>query len=293
MARPFPKKISQIKPTLTNVVTTSHFAVTFGGLSSELITYLKRKGIDSRYTQDQLSLLCCRASLPGSSHATADVIGNYTGVAEKFAHTRTFVQMSMDFYVDDAYKSMKFLEHWMEFMSNGSTVGDGSDPLRSGYYYRMRYPNQYKCDETRIVKFERDYKNFLEYKFIGMFPLSLDATTVSYEGSRLLKATATFNYDRHIAGKSRSIDRYDDESENDDPTTVATQKSFAETLAAKNLSGSNDINGFGQRLFDRNLDGYQRLFADGRFLNGGSGGSTIISEGISAATGGGGSRVTW
>lgn len=292
MARPFPKKISQIKPTLSNVAQTSHFAVTFGGFSPELNAHLKRKGIDSRYTQEKLSLLCCRASLPGSGYATADVIGNYTGVAEKFAHTRTFVQMSMDFYVDDDYKSMKFLEHWLEFMSNGSTVGDNADPLRDGYYYRMRYPNQYKCDETRIVKFERDYKNYLEYRFIGMFPISLDASTVSYEGSRVLKATATFNYDRHIAGRSRSVDQFNNEAENDDASQVKSGNAFADAVRAKNLDGLDDINGYAQRPFDENLDGIQRLIADGRFLNSGSGGSTIISEGISAASGGGGSRTT-
>lgn len=284
MARPFPKKISQIKPTLSNVAQTSHFAVTFGGFHPNLSTYLKRKGIDNRYAQEKLSLLCCRASLPGSGYATADVIGNYTGVAEKFAHTRTFVQMSMDFYVDDDYKSIKFLEHWLEFMSNGSTVGDNADPLKDGYYYRMRYPNQYKCDETRIVKFERDYKNYLEYRFIGMFPISLDASTVSYEGSRVLKATATFNYDRHIAGRSRSVDKLLKRDKNDEP-------SFAEQVRAKNLDRLDDINGFAQRPFNADLDGVQRLIADGRFLNSGSGGSTIISEGISAASGGGGSRT--
>lgn len=283
MARPFPKKISQIKPILSNVAQTSHFVVTFGGLSPELNAHLKRKGIDSRYTQEKLSLLCCRASLPGSGFATADVIGNYTGVAEKFAHTRTFVQMSMDFYVDDDYKSMKFLEHWMEYMSNGSSF-DNADPLKDGYYYRMQYPNQYKCDETRIVKFERDYKNYLEYRFIGMFPISLDASTVSYEGSRVLKATATFNYDRHIAGRSRSVDKLRNQDKNDQP-------SFAEQVRAKNLDRLDDINGFAQRPFDENLDGIQRLVAKGGILNSGS---TIISEAISAASGGsggGGSRT--
>ena len=29
----------------------------------------------------------------------------------------------MDFYVDTGYKSLKFLEHWMEFMNSGSETG--------------------------------------------------------------------------------------------------------------------------------------------------------------------------
>ena len=72
----------------------------------------------------------------------------------------------------------------------------------------MRYPNEYKCDETRIIKFERDYKRYIEYRFFGLFPISLNATPVSYEGSQILKATASFHYDRYYAGQSSSLDAF-------------------------------------------------------------------------------------
>ena len=29
--------------------------------------------------------------------------------------------MTMEFYVDNGYKSLKFIEHWMEFIASGST----------------------------------------------------------------------------------------------------------------------------------------------------------------------------
>mgnify|MGYP003313102770 FL=1 len=218
MPRPLPKKISQIKPTISQVATSSHFLVEFGGLSGNLLRHLRQRGMDSRYITETIGLLCCRASLPGSGFATADIVGKYQGVAEKFAHTRTFVQIDMDFYVDTGYKSLKFLEHWMEFMSSGSETGGtlfgdsvipiGADPLVDGFHFRMRYPNEYKCDETRIIKFERDYKRYIEYRFFGLFPISLNATPVSYEGSQILKATASFHYDRYYSGQSRSIDAF-------------------------------------------------------------------------------------
>ena len=208
MPRPFPKKISQIKPTLTEVAQSSHFIVEFGGLSGNLRRHLRDRGMDSRFITDNLSLLCNRASLPGSGLATADVIGNFTGVAEKFAHTRTFVQMDMEFYVDNSYRSLKFIEHWMEFISSGAETGLGVNPLRTGYHFRMRYPSEYKCDETRIIKFERDYNRYIEYRFFGLFPIALNATPVSYEGSTLLKASASFNYDRYYSGQSRSLNEY-------------------------------------------------------------------------------------
>ena len=71
----------------------------------------------------------------------------------------------------------------------------------------MRYPNEYKCDETRIIKFEKDYNRYIEYRFFGLFPIALNSTSVSYEGSNLLKASATFHYDRYVSGLSRSFDQ--------------------------------------------------------------------------------------
>ena len=205
MARPFPKSIPQIKPLISNVALTSNYLMQFGGLPSNLTTYLKQRGMDSRFLGEEIGLLCSRASLPGSSFATADIVGNFQGVTERMIHTRQFVQMDLDFYVDNEYRALKFLEHWMEFSSSGSTTTDGVDPGRKGYYYRMRYPDEYKCDFTKVIKFERDYKRYIEYRFIGLFPISLNATTVSYEGSQILKATASFNYERYIAGESYSI----------------------------------------------------------------------------------------
>ena len=261
MPRPFPKKISQIKPTLTEVAQSSHFVVEFGGLSGELREHLKDRGMDSRFITDNLSLLCNRASLPGSGLATADVIGNFTGVAEKFAHTRTFVQMDMEFYVDNSYRSLKFIEHWMEFISSGSeTSGEGVNPLRDGYHFRMRYPNEYKCDETRIIKFERDYKRYIEYRFFGLFPISLNATPVSYEGSTLLKASASFNYDRYYSGQSRSINEYIGDYNNKEQGSTSSYGNAQNSVYGFNSSSFLNTNDLG---FSPNLSfsgNYANLF---------------------------------
>ena len=203
--------------------------------------------MDSRFITETMGLLCNRASLPGSSFATADVVGNYMGVAEKMAHTRTFVQMELEFYVDTSYNSLKFLEHWIEFIGSGSTTaGDSADPRDRGYYFRMRYPHEYKCDETRIIKFERDYNRYIEYRFFGLFPVSLNSTTVSYEGSNVLKATASFNYDRYISGKSYSYDKFRGEENN------KTNPKNQGNAGSNSVFGSNGIS-FGEAM---NLDIY-------------------------------------
>jgi len=218
--RPFPKKISQIKPLISQVALTSHYLVEFGGLPEFLKKYLMQRGMDSRFLGESIGLLACRANLPGSSFATADINGNYMGVNEKFAHTRQFIQMDMDFYVDTGYRSLKFIEHWMEWIASGSTTGqEGSSPAERGYYFRMRYPNEYKCDYTRITKFDKDYKKYIEYRFIGLFPISLNSTAVSYEGSQVLKASCTFNFERYIAGEAYSINYAKGDDNNKKPST--------------------------------------------------------------------------
>ena len=169
----------------------------FAGLPTALRQHLNVRGVGYRFITETSGLLCYNAVLPGSRLATADVVGNFMGVSEKMAHTRLFTQIQLEFYVDNEYKTIKFLDHWMEFIGNGSGQSQGN----AGYYYRMEYPDSYKSNQTKIIKFDRDYKEEIEYTFYGMFPIDLSSTTVKYENSEILKATATFSFDRYIAGK--------------------------------------------------------------------------------------------
>ena len=205
-----PKKISEFKPILTNVAQTSHYQVFFDGLSPDLFTFLGQKNVDRRFITENSGLLCSAASIPGSALATSDIFGNFTGVQEKFAHTRIFSEMSLEFYVDKNYKMIKFFEHWMNYISSGSekrriTSFSKASP---GYFYRMRYPkgnSGYKCDKTKIVKFNVDYRKEIEYTFIGMFPINLASTPVQYGNSDVLRVNCTFNYERYIAGESTNL----------------------------------------------------------------------------------------
>ena len=122
----------------------------------------------------------------------------------------------MEFYVDSRYDTIKVLEHWMDFISSGSD--NETNKIRSDYYIRMQYPDDYKSTETKIIKFDRDYRREIEYTFKGMFPQSLTSIPVSYAGSDVLKVSATFEYDRYIAGKTTSLSLFRMENENKDPT---------------------------------------------------------------------------
>ena len=203
MPAPRPRGISDILPKLQNVAQTSNYFVKFSLPPTGLRSHLRRKGINDRFIAEDVGLLCYDASLPGSALASQNITGDFQGVVERFAHTRNFTQINFEFYVDNEYKSLKFIEHWMEFITGGNQVDPGGDT----YYFQLNYPYEYKSNDTRIVKFEKNHFQFLEYRFIGLFPLSLNSTKVQYGNTQVLKATAQFSYDRYVAGESSSLAR--------------------------------------------------------------------------------------
>jgi len=196
------RRISDFKPLFTNLAQSSHFQVIFGGLQGPLLSHLAIRGVNPLFIANDAGLLCFSASLPGTSLATADITNNYTGVNERIAHRRIFTEIGLEFYVDNNYQNLKFIEHWMEFIASGSNA----NPSRDGYYFRMRYPKDYKSDMTKIIKFDRDYNVEIEYNFFGLFPLSLNSIPVSYNGSDTLKMSAIFNYERYVCGRTLSLD---------------------------------------------------------------------------------------
>lgn len=234
---PTPRRISDLKPVLANLAQTSHYQVIFGGLSSQLTQYLSLRGVDSRFIGETVGLLCDSASLPGSTLFVADISNNYTGITEAIAHTRGFTQIDLSFYVDRDYRTIKFIEHWMEFISSGS----GRNPSENGYFMRMQYPNTYKTDQTKIIKFDRDYQSEIEYTFYGLFPRSLNYTQVSYNYSDILSVGATFQFDRYVCGKTTSFDYFlgNDNNKGAKTNTVIETKRGAKEVYSDNPDFNN------------------------------------------------------
>jgi len=209
---PRPRKISEFKRVLTNLAQTSHYEVKFGAPPSPLSSYLSSRGVDSRFISGDIGLLCYSAELPYGSLATANIAGNYMGIQEKIAHSRIYGQVNLGFYIDSDYKVLKFLEHWAEFIASGShnPVGTDADAVSQGrknYFIRMQYPEYYKMESTKIVKFDRDYRKNIEYTFFGMFPSNVGNINVSYDSSRTLTASATFEFTRYVCGPISAIDQ--------------------------------------------------------------------------------------
>ena len=112
----------------------------------------------------------------------------------------------------------------------------------------MHYPTEYKCDQTRVVKFERNYLRYIEYNFYGLFPISVTSIPVSYEGSQLLKVNASFKYDRYVSGQSRSINRYQGDDNNLDRAPSGTGPGKNDTTSRVVHEGLGYSDAFGQTL---------------------------------------------
>lgn len=210
-----PRRISDIKPLLTDLAQTSHYEVKFGMLPPELMSYLLSKGINPRFIAESAGLLCYNASIPTTALGSFTVDGNFMGIQEKFANARIYSEITLDFYVDSDYQMLKFLECWMEFVASGSFNGQGlvgenspTNQNSAAYFTRLQYPQYYKANQVKIVKFDRDYRREIEYNFRGLFPINMSSIPVSYMSSDALKVSATFSYDRYIAGKTSTFSQF-------------------------------------------------------------------------------------
>lgn len=195
---------------------------------------------------DDLSFLCNSASLPGSSFSTSENLQDYYGISQKFAYRRDFDDLTLDFYVDAKYQTLKFFEQWMDYISSpgGSyQVVSNDDPKRSDSFYRFQYPDEdgagYKCT-IDLHKFDKDYeqvgnvpftgtKNEIIYTFINAFPKSISSIPVSYDASEVLKCSVTFAYDRYFVNRTGNTIQKDSAS-----SPAPTSSGPSDTQATQN-----------------------------------------------------------
>jgi hypothetical protein len=211
--RPTKLTVSKIKSRLLNVAQSSLYRLTLqvpqavsGRLSLSNLDY------------DNLNLLCCEATLPGSSLTTHEVNNDYHGATEKMAYRRLYDEtIGLTFYVDRDYKIIELLEGWMDYITGIDNKKQYEDPYIS---YRMSYPNSYK-NNIYLTKFERDHfmrdhstsgststrtaRTTLDYTFVQAFPMALTAIPVSYDESSILKCSVSFNFIRYVQQKKQSL----------------------------------------------------------------------------------------
>ena len=197
--------VSKIKSNLLNVALSSLYRVTIP-VPNAVRNSLSLSSID----YENINLLCCEATLPGSSLNTHEVTNDYHGVTEKMAYRRMYDEtLGLTFYVDRDYKVIELIEGWMDYISGMDNTRDFKSPYAG---YRMAYPNTYKQD-IFLTKFEKDHFSYqsnlsrttLHYTFVNAFPLSLTAMPISYEDSQILRCSVSFNFIRYVTERKTSV----------------------------------------------------------------------------------------
>ena len=205
---PSVKKNFQIKEKLLRPALTSHYQCWFNP-PNPVINWLKIKQLDYIFNKELISLSCSEASLPGSSLMTNEINDDYTGVTERHAYRKTYDdRMDFTFYVDHGrsdgnYNVLWFFEKWMQYIAN-EEESFGLDTRK--FNYRFRFPENYQTDNLFINKFERDFAGqYLQYKFMQAYPISINSIPISYDSSQLLKVTVSFTYTRYLTQRSNNI----------------------------------------------------------------------------------------
>ena len=236
---PTPKKIADIKLNLLRPALTSHFAVTIPKpIGGDFDEFLKDNGVI--LNQGKLNLMCSEATLPGSNLATFEINDNFHGVTERHAYRRVYDdRIDLTFYVDAGnYLPIRYFETWMKYIvdeSRGEQPDKNAGSEDREYFYRVRYPegkNGYTADGLTVTKFERDYTQTLEYKFIRSFPISINSMPVSYDASSLLKCTVSMSYIRYVliqgSNKAQSQSTTRSTGDPSSPNFTATPQQLAQ-----------------------------------------------------------------
>lgn len=205
---PVKKKNFEIKEKLLRPALTSHYQCWFNPPKS-VENWLTIKGLNYKFNSELISLSCNEASLPGSSFMTNEINDDYTGITERHAYRRIYDdRIDFTFYVDHGrsdgnYNVLWFFEKWMQYIAN-EQENLGLDTRE--FNYRVRYPKDYQTDSLFVNKFERDFAGqYLQYKFMQAYPISINSIPVSYDSSQLLKCTVSFTYTRYLTTRSNNL----------------------------------------------------------------------------------------
>ena len=208
---PRPYRTSDLKTRISNLAQTSIYQIKLQPPAG-VFNFLRENGREFDYGRqgEDLELLCKGAVLPGSASATHDVTNDYAGVSEKMVYRRMYDgTMDLNFMVDHDYNVIEFFEGWIDYIT-GVGKNQSRNMYKSRYAnYRMTYPNDYRS-EIYLTKFEKDvpYANSksaafvepkqLQYTFVGAFPESVAAASVSYDGSSILELNVSMRYMRYV-----------------------------------------------------------------------------------------------
>ena len=162
-------------------------------------------------------LLCDEAQLPGSFAATNEIDGIYTGRMIQYAHGRLYNDMRLSFIQTNELNPQKFFESWFsamfpEFGLNNLKETEtfvapkqmgGSNRLERSNIVAIEYHDDIVCDMIVTKTFKDNKANnggeSIQYRFVNVYPYSIESVPLSYGASTLNKLRVAFRYEKHVA----------------------------------------------------------------------------------------------
>jgi len=255
--------IKDMKSKLLNPALTSLYYVTIGNPAKKLIA-------TPIVLEDKINLMCCEASLPGSSLATLELTNDHTGVTERHAYRRVYDdRIDLTFYVESQrYGAIDFFETWIKFISQETVAESVNDrrisASKPNAFYGFAYPDSYMDKQGfQITKFEKSSidsggkkqgqkSGTLTYYFVNSFPISISSMPISYDSSSLLKCTVSMSYMRYYIrqGDSSSTPTTEgmDNSSDNNPNNVVAPVNLSDYLKPGAQASINGYN-FGEDNF--------------------------------------------
>ena len=195
-------------------------AIGIAGLQSPNI-YDKEFNSDEKINNGiKLSFLCDELSIPGYSVSTGDLKGYVPGINARYAHTKTFRELSMTFLMDHTHLPLKFLQAWGEHIFPYKQIGEAEeDPGNTNfsgnheYFNLTNYYNDYVCDIfiEKIEAFNNGYGKYQnsyyssggvsKFRIYKAFPYIINDITLSNGPNQPLKVQVSFYFEhmREIA----------------------------------------------------------------------------------------------
>lgn len=196
-------------------------AIGVSGLNSPHIYEKEFNGNELINNGIKLSYLCDELNLPGYSVATGDLKGYVPGINARYAHTKTFRELSMTFLMDRDHLPLKFLQAWGEYIFPYQQIQQPGGPVENpsvsnfsanhDYYNLTNYYDDYTCDIfiEKIESFntppnERYYgksgsyystQGVSKYRIYKAFPYIINDMTFSNGPNQPLKLQASFYFE--------------------------------------------------------------------------------------------------
>lgn len=157
---------------------------------------------DAKLDKSKLSALCEEISLPGVNSATGTAEGIFTGVNFKYAHTKTYNDLSISFIVDRDFRTMKFFQYWYDWIFEGEFKEGRS--IDSKQTYKLNYYDSYCLDmiivkgETKAVNSQGNGLIPVSYKLINAYPVNISSVPLNTGASSVTRFSVTLAYERWV-----------------------------------------------------------------------------------------------